>query len=329
MDFTNILFIRMDEIGDMCYSMHVFKLIKERYPQAKLTLWCKPPAAGLAKNSPYLNYVFTKKEELKGKYDLIIDLRGLNQGLKYAISHPPKYRLERGKVRLQNKLKGSQPHELVTNYEIIKPILNAKVQLEIPKIDSLPADFKNANEFIALHKLEKYALIHATAKRELKQWSGEKFAQIAKFLKEKYALDIVFCGDKSDCEKIEKIQAQIPFPTYSIAGVLSLGAFAALATKASFFIGNDSSPLHIATLSGVPSLGLFGPGQSDTFYPYGKQSSFLHHILPCNPCDQIHCVHPDNPCIQRILVEEVMEKIDELFISTLRQAQCNAPLDER
>jgi hypothetical protein len=36
-------------------------------------------------------------------------------------------------------------------------------------------------------------------------------------------------------------------------------------------------------------------------------------VLECNPCDQVHCVHPENPCIQRITHEEVREKVNELF----------------
>jgi ADP-heptose:LPS heptosyltransferase len=31
--------------------------------------------------------------------------------------------------------------------------------------------------------------------------------------------------------------------------------------------------------------------------------------LACHPCDQIHCVHPDNPCINRIEVQDVLREV--------------------
>jgi ADP-heptose:LPS heptosyltransferase len=311
--FQSILFIRMDEIGDMCYSLHVFKIIKDQYPNAHLTLWCKPPAASLARNSSSLNAVVTDASQLDQHYDLIIDLRGREQGLWFALKHLPKYRLERGSVRLKNKKNGAQPHELITNFNIIQPLLDKDYSLQIPQIEWSNADEFRALEFISKNSINKFALLHTTAKRTLKEWPAERYVEVAKLLNTNYQLAIIFCGDKDDTEKIQAIQSQLPFSTYSIAGDFSLGAFAALCKTASFFIGNDSSPLHIASLCNVPSLGLFGPGQSDTFYPYGKRSTFLHHILPCNPCDQIHCKHPLNPCIQRISLEEVSEKIRMLM----------------
>jgi ADP-heptose:LPS heptosyltransferase len=51
------------------------------------------------------------------------------------------------------------------------------------------------------------------------------------------------------------------------------------------------------------------------FYPWGKRTAVIHHILECNPCDQIHCVHPDNTCMQRIQLQEVVKKVERLLSS--------------
>ena len=315
MDFSNILCIRQDEIGDMCYSLHIFKLLRERYPLAKITVLCKPAASGIIKNDPNINLIVTDVKQLKGKFDLTVDLRGRWTGVLYSLFHPSKVRLERGSVRLKNKLAKGQPHEAVTNFEIIQPLFrNPDMKMPLPVITSSQDEIAAAEKFISDNGLKRFAIMHTQVKRELRQWPGERFAATAALLKNEYGLDIVFCGDKTEVEGITSIQKQIAFPTYSVAGVLNLGAFAALSRKATFFIGNDSSPLHIATLSGVPSLGLFGPGQSDTFFPITENSGYLHHLLPCNPCHQIKCVHPDNPCIKRITIEEVKEKIATLLV---------------
>ena len=47
----------------------------------------------------------------------------------------------------------------------------------------------------------------------------------------------------------------------------SLGTFASVISRAELFLGNESGPLQIADAMGVKSIGLFGPGVKDVFYP--------------------------------------------------------------
>ena len=77
-------------------------------------------------------------------------------------------------------------------------------------------------------------------------------------------------------------------------------------------MGNDSGPLHIATAMGTASLGLYGPGDP-IFHPRKENATFIHHILECNPCDQVHCKYKSFPCIQRITEGEVKDKIKFLW----------------
>ena len=126
-------------------------------------------------------------------------------------------------------------------------------------------------------------------------------------------MDIVFAGDDSDVEDIDAVQKELDFSTYSTVGKLSIRELAALLSRASIYIGNDSGPLHLAALSGVTCIGLFGPAPPVVFYPVGKITEVIHHVLECNPCDQIHCMHPEWPCIQRITVEEVKQKVEEML----------------
>lgn len=304
----SIFIIRQDEIGDMCYSTHAFSLLKKKYPDCKITVWCKPAAAALIQHDPNIDLIISDDKPEGDKYDLIVDLRGKWAGIFYSLLNTPKYRLERGTVRLKNK--GHQPHESETIYQIIKPAIG-DLPFELPQLYASALENNLASDFINENKLNRFAILHTQVKRQLRQWPEERFAEIAIYLKEKFELDIIFCGDKNEISGIERIQKLIPFTTYSSAGKLNLGAFKSLCEKAQLFIGNDSSPLHIASLSGVPSIGLFGPGQSDTFYPLGKKSGLLHHILPCHPCTQISCKQ-SLTCMQRISVEEVKNKIEEL-----------------
>ncbi len=51
------------------------------------------------------------------------------------------------------------------------------------------------------------------------------------------------------------------------------------------FVTNDSGPMHIATASGVPTLGIFGPTTRELgFFPYGPGHRVLQVDLECRPC---------------------------------------------
>lgn len=312
-DFKKILVIKLDEIGDVVNAVHVFALLKTKFPTAYVAFWCKPFVRSLVENDPNIDYVVHRAEELTEKYDLIVDLRGNWETIRYALFNPPKYRLDRGIVRLRNKLFNGHPHEVMTNLQIIKPLLKNIPEKPLLKLYSSEEQLNEAKQYIKDNQLASFAVIHCGTRRSLKKWNLNGFAAIATFLKSEKGLDIVFAGDQTDVQDIQLIQKKMDVKTYSIAGCFSLAEYAALVSMASIFIGNDSGPLHIAAIANIPVVGLFGPCPPVTFYPYGEKSRYVHHVLDCNPCDQIHCVRPDNPCIDLVTVEEVKEKIKELI----------------
>lgn len=313
---NRILIIKLDEIGDMVNTVHVFALLKKRFPKAEITVWCKPFCKKLIENDPHLFSVITSAKELTGRYDLIADLRGTFQSIAIAWKNWPSYRVDRGTIRFRNKLAGGHPHEVKTNYQIIEPLLSWTQDLAKVKLQLHPdkeAHLK-AEQFIEENGIASFAVLHMGARRELRRWPAEQFVALASYLRKEKGLALVFAGDQSDVSIIEQVQQQLDFPTYSTALALNLMEFAALLTHATLFVGNESGPLHIAAAMQVPVVGLFGPGEPTTFYPYGLKSRYVHHVLECNPCDQMHCVHPEQPCIRRITLVEVLEKITELGI---------------
>jgi len=285
--------------------------LKKQFPESSIKLLCKKIPATLVKGIPGI-VVVSDWNELKTRYDLMVDLRGSWKSIGFAFRNRPKVRLDRGTVRMRNKIKGGHPHEVLTNIQVIEPVLDEANKTEIPRLVFTVNELQKASTYLADHHIRSFAVLHTGARRMLRKWPRENFAALAVYLKEKLHVDIIFCGDASDLQDIEMIRQMISFNTFSIANDFSLREFGAMVSKASLFVGNESGPLHIAAVAGAPSLGLFGPGEPHVFYPYGSRTGYLHHVLACNPCDQIHCVHPELPCIRRITVEEVKSKVSEL-----------------
>ncbi len=305
-----ILCIKWDEIGDMAACTHVFALLKKRFPDAKIHVITKKYSAGLLENNPNVDEVSTDLKAWNKEYDLLVDLRGTWGTLWKTFRYYPRLRLDRGTVRIQQR--GNQPHETLTNYRIIEPVLKG-LQNELPKLFPGEKNKTKIANYIAQNGLEKYCVIHAGARRELRKWTDVGFASIADWLVQEKGLQVVFAGIENEEEQIKKITDKMRQPFVLFTRNFDLLDLAELCERATFFLGNESGPLQIADVIQTPLLGLFGPGVKDVFYPQNANARLIHHVLDCNPCDQIHCVNAGNTCMMRIGVDEVKIEIEKLL----------------
>jgi ADP-heptose:LPS heptosyltransferase len=69
----------------------------------------------------------------------------------------------------------------------------------------------------------------------------------------------------------------------------------------SFVLSEDSGLMHMAWVSGIPTLTLFGGTRSDWSRPLGEHSFFLDSSdLPCGNCMQAECRFGDVHCLTRL-----------------------------
>ncbi len=315
-DIRSVLVIRMDEIGDVILGLPALSALRAALQGIPITVWCKPLTADLFHHSGCADEVVTQANNLARHYDLVVDLRGTRESLRVALRLKPLLLLDRGSVRLKYKIRKQvgQVHETRVNWEVLTPIIGP-----VPENDLYPLLMpgnrheQTARLFLQRNVIEKFVVFHTGARRLLRRWSISKFAALAEALHQEFGVEIVFAGSDDEQRDIQRIQEHISFPTYSFAGKGNLMDFAALCKHARLFVGNDSGPMHIASACSIPVLGLFGPGMPDAFGPAGPFVRYIHHKLPCHPCDQVHCVRPDNPCINLIELDEVLIQCRELI----------------
>jgi heptosyltransferase-1 len=87
-------------------------------------------------------------------------------------------------------------------------------------------------------------------------------------------------------------------------GEFSLAELRALLEHAVLFIGGDSGPLHVASTTRVPIVGLYGPTLPARSAPWRDAAFVTASVdvgaLPCRPCDQRVCAPGDFRCLTRI-----------------------------
>ncbi len=312
---ATILVVKLDEIGDLCYSLHVFDLLKEKYPTAHITVYCKPFAGSLLLNHPAVHQTIHELNAIPAHIDLWVELRGNFKTILKAFFSKPTVRLDRATIRYKNKLLGGHPHEIVTNQQIVEPLFESKPAQHFPILTVGDNAQLAVQHFLKTQQIQDYVLIHPGARKALRRWKPHYFAALADWLIAEFNVKVVFIGDKSETAIIESIMVLGSNKFISAAGIGDLTFLAALMSNAKLFVGNESGPLSIASVSEIPTVGLFGPGEPNVFYPIGKKTAYVHHVLACNPCNQVKCVSPHQTCMDLITLLEVQDKIKSVIDS--------------
>jgi heptosyltransferase-1 len=153
-----------------------------------------------------------------------------------------------------------------------------------------------------------YVIIHPFSGWEFRSWPLAQFRSLAERLLQHIPHGIVFLCHEDESEKLRPLQEALRdrdrvlfIPSSDILDS------AALIRHADLFIGNDSGPLHLAALLGVPVVGVFGPAHPEHTAPFAAQGVFVYRKVSCSPCTQTRCTMPDNSCMNRITVEEVYD----------------------
>lgn len=308
-DFKSILIIKMDEIGDLVTALPVFYNLNALYPTATQTLVCKSFNSIFFKHVDYISCVNSFDEVKEKQYDLIVDLRGTEETLGYALQHKPKLRLDRGSIRFKNKFTGGQKNEIDTNIEVIQPLLTEDV-IWSNKIRTTHGEHAKVKEYLGLEGVSTYVLMHLGARDKSRRWPMERYAEVISYINSAYSLPCLLVGGPDDKELNDSCLALVKSKSnLNVVGEFDLLEYAALCEEAILFVGNESGPLHIAAAQNTPTIALFGPGVKDVFYPKNDKSIIHHYFLARGHKQQTL----ENSTIFNITVDEVKDSVEKVL----------------
>ena len=314
----NITVVKWDEIGDMVNALHVFDALREQFPNACITVLCKPFVSTLLEGNPSVHRVVTRTDALPKDPELWVELRGTWQTLWKSLFSGVKRRLDRGTVRFKQRV--NQPHEQITNWRIIEPVLDRQEEITTQLfIES--KHVQSAEDILTKLNLKQFAIIHPGGRSPLRRWPAERFGRLAEFIHQTFGIKSLIIGVQEELDVLSEVEKHGKGSAVAYVSNQPLMTFAAIIQRAKLFIGNESGPLQIADALGLPSVSIFGPGVKNVFYPRTQGSRIFHEVLECNPCDQVTCVRPESPCIHLIDEINVKEAVAEILgsIATIRQ----------
>jgi len=152
-----------------------------------------------------------------------------------------------------------------------------------------------------------------------KRWPVEHWAEFARLLKRDTRAVVIVLGSESEAALVESV-AELAGPGVIAVVGESFGHVAALLAGAQAFAGTDGGLLHLANLSRIPTLGLYGPVSEIGYGPLesAAPTRVLTANVPCRPCyigfRFTGCAH-EKRCLTSISPERAAEELRQLLIS--------------
>jgi len=338
-DPKKILVIRLSSIGDILLTTPLLRILRRRFPKARIDFVIKSRFAELLRHNPHLNELlvldtetaFEGLQELRRRirttgYDLVIDIHQNFRSLFLRFGLPGTRIVTHNKMLLRRFL---LVHMRLNLFGRIVPIYQRYIRAMAPwglQDDGAGLEFHvdpQAERQIALRLAERPGArllvgLAPGAGFATKRWLAEYYQETARRLIRDYNADILLLGNKADREVTGAIAAESGTGVYDWAGTLTLQQSAAALAHCNLLICNDTGLMHLACALKVPVLALFGPTTRELgFFPVGPRAQVIEHTeLSCRPCSHMggpRCPKGHFRCMREILPERVLEHVGRVL----------------
>jgi ADP-heptose:LPS heptosyltransferase len=160
--------------------------------------------------------------------------------------------------------------------------------------------------------LGSWVVVHPGASAPSRRFRAEGFAEVARSLLLEFGVYTVFTGLRNEKRLVERIQAMMDVPSFSLVGKLNLAELAALLQRAPLLISNNSGPVHIAAAVGTPVVDLYAL-TNPQHTPWGVPHRVLNHDVPCKFCYKSICPEKHHNCLSLVSSREVIQAAIDLL----------------
>jgi len=340
-DYRRILLTRMRFIGDIVLTTPVIRSIRAAYPDAWVAYMGERNAVSLLEGNPFLDEIIPYEYARPGlleqarvgfllyrkRFDLVVDLFGnprsaLLTRLSGARVRVGPDRRQRGRlytIRVADDGKPKTAIEFHNQYIAAAGIPPVASKTELFLTDEEKRDAASYLRWVCGEgkppdPARPIIGIHPGATWPAKRWLAERFAELADTLRAKLGARVIITAGPGDADAVSTVGARaVSAP--SILNVLPLRQLAAVISCCSVFVSNDAGPMHIAAALGVPTIGLFGPGEDSIWFPYDPSAGHtpLRRDVPCHPCHLDECNRAGEgymECMKLLAVADVVAAVE-------------------
>ncbi len=339
-----ILIIRFSSIGDIVLSSPLLRILRTRYPEARIDFLVKSGYADLVRYNPHISSVIelrsSKWNELNAlrkrvadeRYDVVLDIHnGLRSRYLRQFSHAhtvgviDKQVLKRWALVNFHWNLYSQDVPVVqrtieaANHGASLDIEDDGQGLEVFVPNEISAKIATLLAHYGMKTSDAVVGIAPCAKHNTKMWLAERFTELAIRAVQEMHAKILCLGGIDDAERCEDIVQHINSAcgsqkAHNVAGQFSLLETSAALDSCSAVVCNDSAIMHLATARKRPVIAIFGPTVREFgFFPYGDRSMVIEQKdLACRPCSHLgseRCPLGHFRCMKDTTVDHVFQAL--------------------
>jgi predicted lipopolysaccharide heptosyltransferase III len=277
---VNIILLQLKRIGDLILTTPAIHAVRDKFPEATLTLIVSREAAALLPAIEGVDRTLILERKLSDlriyhtvtweRFDYCIDFtRNDRSALLTSLSRAKK-RIMAPRVRNQSRLNASAYNELLQhrmhemhtidyNLALLGPLgirdATAAIRLQLPS-----SALEQAEEIRRSFKIDDpFIIFHPGSAWSEKFWDAQRWARTIKHART--ASNVVITGGTSQPElkHIAEIKSKLSGTVVDLSGKTDLLALAALIAQARLVVTVDSAPMHLAAAMKTPQVVLFGP----------------------------------------------------------------------
>lgn len=157
------------------------------------------------------------------------------------------------------------------------------------------------------------AVIHPSAGRPNRRWPAERFAAVADEMAQQRGMSVCIIGAPGERELMDEVRGGMRSAASARCLVLPLDQLLALLERAAIVLSNESGPTHLAAMTEVPIVTLFGPSKEEVWRPIREDNTRVLRGATCDTrCGKRRCF-ADRRCLLSLEAREMAEAAHQLL----------------
>jgi len=287
---VNVLLIQLKRIGDLILTTPTIAALRERFPDASISLVVSSAVKELLPAIGGIDKVFEVRGKTDdaldwialslGKYDYCLDFTRNDRSSFLTFLSGARKRITSDHPQLRTKLRARSYNEFVEapvgflhtvdyHLALLKPLgignASRTIRLELPE-----ETIAGTNELLRKAGVtDDFVCFHPGSARAEKFWEASRWAEAIDHCARETGMKCVLSGGRSAIEQgqIAAIKAAAASKPIDLSGKTNLLMLAALVRQARLLVTVDSAPMHFAAAWDTPQVVLFGPTNPFHWHP--------------------------------------------------------------
>ena len=323
-----MLFIRLRLLGDIVFTIPAIQLFKERFPGTRLHYVVEERFSEIAGIIPGIDRVITVPRR-RGLKEILafrrqireLDVRtavDFHSGPGSAVLTLASGAARRIGYRTPNR--NWAYNHLVDRHSAFAPLHSVHNQARLLQGLGIPVDvvppypeiavsgFPLSARLASVRGIRPKVVVHLGAGNRFRDWGMDHFTALVQRLSSGNIPVFLIGGSPDEQARAARLRA-IP-GVRDFSGPMSAKELLSLIASAAAYVGADSGPLHLASLTSTPLVALFGPNLAAISGPWRRDGVEIIELeMACRPCSQRNCKYGTIPCMRNISVEKVHEAV--------------------